>query len=80
MGWKRTALKGINGREPSSNVKMGHGSDIEDSGIIVNASNKTNYPGAINFNVMDVNFNASSGNWNSDGISRWFRDDGTTTS
>ena len=80
MAWKRTGLKGVNGHEPSSDVRKGPGTEINDSGIIVNASNKISYPGAMNFNVMDINFTASSSNWNDDGVSSWFRDDGTTTS
>ena len=83
MAWSRTGLKGMNADDPTSNVKQGPGTHISETGIIVNIANKKTYPGAINFKDMsDIEFDGAfdiGARWNTDDISKWFRDDGSTT-
>ena len=84
MAWSRTAFKGKNSIEPVSPIKQGADtSHVFETGLLVNLENKKNQPGAINFKDMseiefDGGFEAGT-SWDTDNISKWFRDDGSTT-
>tara|TARA_R110002020_G_scaffold444956_1_gene656659 strand:- start:1751 stop:1996 length:246 start_codon:yes stop_codon:yes gene_type:complete len=80
MAWSRQGLKGMNADDPISNVKQGPGSNISDTGAIESLANFKIKPGAYSFDKLSgIEFPNLDANFNVDGISRWFRDDGSTT-
>ena len=84
MAWARTGLKGMNADDPNSDVKQGPGSHISDTGAIESLANFKIKPGAYSFDRLagiyfqDASWDSDS-NFSVDNISRWFRDDGNTT-
>ena len=91
MAWTRASIKGNNSVEPADTNKQGSGFSIADSGLAIDDGDgtfsgpKKNTPGAFKLNQLtEVRFNDSdwdaiTGKWNEDKISKWFRDDGNTT-
>ena len=75
MAWSRQSFKRA--------MIKGAQAHISETGLLVNLENKKNQPGAINFKDMseiefDGGFEAGT-SWDTDNISKWFRDDGSTT-
>jgi hypothetical protein len=88
MAWSRTGVKGMNAPDPVSPVKHGPGAHFEDTGLEVITANKVSKPGGLNFKDFDdMYFHGSGGegdfdagtNFETDGVSRWFKDGGSTT-
>ena len=88
MAWSRTTLKGMNAVDPASNVRQGPGALFEDTGLEVTTANKVSKPGGLTFTDMaGIFFHGSGGagdfdagtNFETDGVSRWFKDGGSTT-
>ena len=80
MAFTRQSFKGNNSVEPADTNKQGQGSEISNTGLDDTLANKKGLPGAFNLSQMTgVNFTEIPENFNKDNISRWFRDDGNTT-
>ena len=80
MAWSRQGLKGMNADDPISDIKQGPGSSIADTGAVQSLDNFKVKPGAYSFDKLaGIEFPNLNANFNEDGISRWFRDDGNTT-
>ncbi len=80
MAFTRQSFKGNNSVEPADTNKQGQGSAISNTGLDDTLANKKSLPGAFNVAQMTgVKFNEISEKFNKDNISRWFRDDGNTT-
>tara|TARA_R100000231_G_scaffold138902_1_gene118462 strand:- start:5018 stop:5263 length:246 start_codon:yes stop_codon:yes gene_type:complete len=80
MAFTRQSFKGNNSVEPADTNKQGQGSEISNTGLDDTLANKKSLPGAFNLSQMTgVNFTEIPENFNKDNISRWFRDDGNTT-
>ncbi len=80
MAFTRQSFKGNNSVEPADTNKQGQGSAISNTGLDDTLANKKSTPGAFNVAQMTgVKFNEISEKFNKDNISRWFRDDGNTT-
>ena len=92
MAFTRQSFKGSNSVVPSKSQiivgeetvdiqdKQGQGSAISNTGLDDTLANKKSLPGAFNVAQMTgVKFNEISEKFNKDNISRWFRDDGNTT-
>ena len=83
MAWASQAFQGSNSVEPADTNKQGPGLAISNTGIETSLANKKKYPGALSLKDMsgiqfDGAFEAGT-SWNTDNISKWFRDDGNTT-
>tara|TARA_R100001198_G_C5116269_1_gene141253 strand:+ start:58 stop:303 length:246 start_codon:yes stop_codon:yes gene_type:complete len=80
MAFTRQSFKGNNSVEPADTDKQGQGSEISNTGLDDTLANKKGLPGAFNLLQMTgVHFNEILERFNKDNISRWFRDDGNTT-
>ena len=91
MAWARESIKGNNSVEPADVNKQGSGLSIADSNLVIDDGDgtfsgpKKSAPGAFKLNQMtevyfnDTDWDSSTGILNKDKISRWFRDDGNTT-
>tara|TARA_Y100000361_G_scaffold63397_1_gene55740 strand:+ start:43 stop:288 length:246 start_codon:yes stop_codon:yes gene_type:complete len=80
MAFTRQSFKGNNSVEPADTNKQGQGSEISNTGLDDTLANKKGLPGAFNLSQMTgVNFTEIPESFNKDNISRWFRDDGNTT-
>ena len=80
MAFTRQSFKGNNSVEPADTNKQGQGSEISNTGLDNTLANKKGLPGAFNLSQMTgVNFTEIPESFNKDNISRWFRDDGNTT-
>ena len=80
MAFTRQSFKGNNSVEPADTNKQGQGSEISNTGLDDTLANKKGLPGAFNLSKMTgVNFTEIPESFNKDNISRWFRDDGNTT-
>jgi hypothetical protein len=84
MAWSRRGLKGMNAIDPISSVKQGPGVSIADTGAIESLVNFRIKPGAYSFDRLsgiyfqDASWDSDS-NFNTNNMSKWFRDDGSTT-
>ena len=84
MAWSRRGLKGMNAPDPISPVKDGPGVSFADTGAIESLANFRIKPGAYPFNRLsgiyfhDASWDSDS-NFNTNNISKWFRDNGSTT-
>lgn len=92
MAFTRQAFKGNNSILPSKSQfeddgdtiiiqdKQSQGSEISNTALDDTLANKKGLPGAFNLSQMTgVNFDEILERFNKDNISRWFRDDGNTT-
>jgi len=91
MVWTRETIKGTNSVEPADTNKQSSGLHTADSNLVIDDGDgtfsgpKLSSPGAFKLNQMteiyfnDLNWDSSTGILNKDKISRWFRDDGSTT-
>tara|TARA_Y100001937_G_scaffold37383_1_gene53297 strand:- start:13053 stop:13331 length:279 start_codon:yes stop_codon:yes gene_type:complete len=91
MAWTRETIKGNNSVEPADTYKQGSGLHTADSNLVVDdgggnfSGPKLTAPGAFKFNQItgvffnDAGWDSITGKFSKDKISRWFRDDGSTT-